>query len=599
MLPMRDTASSSRLGRLKRRTLAAIAAPTALVLGFGALPVAGAQPFSSGLSSGGFSDGVAPGEPPVRSEINTTYPDIANLPAGVKVERVVWKSNRHVELWIKSAAMPEGSHADSDGLMQVEMLLARDWHAKPNQNFPELWALDGLRAREDESGWTIETNIIQQYADKNINVILPVGGQSSFYSDWNEPDNGVHYKWESFLRDELVPILDEGFRSNQKRAVVGLSMGGTAAMNLAQRNPQLFDFVGSFSGYLDLTSPGMPEAIGLAQSDAGGYDSHKMWGPTYSQRWIDNDPKLGLEYLKDKTVYVSSGSGHDPNPDPNLAGIGLEILSRMTSQTFVDEARKADLDVITRFRPSGIHSWEYWQFELTEAWPHIADALEIPEADRGASCTTEGAIADVAGQGLIGACLNDAYGVAGGQAQDFQQGTVYFSEGGGAHMVYGAINARYTELGGPAGWLGFPVNSDPTKGEHTTPDGKGRYIHFENGSIYWTYDTGAHAIPRDMFEEWGRDNYEKGHLGYPVGAAKPVAGGFIQEFERGYVTRNPDNKTHIVRGAIAEKYEEIGAAASELGYPTGNENPRGGESTQEFQHGSIHWTLADGAEVRL
>ena len=107
---------------------------------------------------------------------------------------------------------------------------------------------------------------------------MPVGGESSFYSDWEQEDRGKRYMWETFLTKELIPILDNEYRSNHKRAVTGLSMGGTAAMNLAERNPHLFNFVGSFSGYLDTTTRGMPEAIMAAQRDAGGYDSRKMWG---------------------------------------------------------------------------------------------------------------------------------------------------------------------------------------------------------------------------------------------------------------------------------------------------------------------------------
>ena len=582
---MRDTASSSPFSRLKRRTLAAVAAPTALVLGFGALPVAGAQ--------SSLTDGITPGTPPQRSVIDTTYPDVEGLPAGVEVDRVVWKSPRHIEMWIKSAVMPEGSHADSDGLMQVEMLLARDWHANPERTFPEVWALDGLRAREDESGWTIETNIIQQYADKNVNVILPIGGQSSFYSDWDQPDNGVHYKWESFLHDELVPILDNEFRSNQKRAVVGLSMGGTAAMNLAQRNPQLFDFVGSFSGYLDTTSVGMPQAIAAAQLDAGRFDATKMWGPLGSQRWIDHDPKLGIEALEGKTVYVSSGSGQDPNPNPNAAGIGLEVLSRLTSQTFVDYAQEAGVPVTTKFRPSGIHSWDYWQFELNEAWPYIADALAIPEEDRGADCTVDGAIAEATQQSDIGSCVNDAYPVEGGEAQDFRSGTVYFSEGTGAHALFGLINTKYAELGGPASWLGFPIT-----GERTTPDGVGRYVHFENGSIYWTPGTGAHVIPKDMFDHWETNGWETGDLGYPVGEAVTIDDGLVQEFQGGYLTRNPNGETHhIVHGAIADTYGDMDTARSPLGYPTSEEIQVTGGAFQAFENGNIYWSPQTGAHA--
>lgn len=488
--------------------------------------------------------------------------------------------------------------------VQVQILLARDWHSNPDRNFPEVWALDGLRARDDESGWTIETNIEQFYADKNVNVIMPVGGESSFYADWNEPNNDQHYQWETFLTQELVPVLDNAFRSDTRRAVAGISMGGTAAMNLAQRNPHLFDFVGSFSGYLDTTTPGMPEAITAAQLDAGGYDSQAMWGPFGSQDWIDHDPKLGIEALAGKTVYVSAGNGTDDYGQPdsvargpaNYAGRGLEILSRMSSQTFVNRAAAADVPVVTQFRPSGVHSWEYWQYEMTQAWPYMADALDISQEDRGADCAPVGAIAPVAdaASDRIGSCVNNEYDVADGdgKAQDFRAGTAYWSPETGAQALFGRINARYSEMGGPSSWLGFP-----TTGERNTPDGVGRYVHFENGSIYWTAGTGAYAIPADMFAEWGTTRYEAGDLGYPTAPAVEINGGLVQQFQNGYVVRTPAGDNHWVRGRIAEKYGEINTAESALGFPTSDEILIVGGAFQEFENGNIYWSGDTGAHV--
>ena len=609
---MRDTASSSRSPKTSpkrssavfgRRRAAAVALPTAVLLGLAIVPVVNAQSTSSDLSSNlgssgsSLSDDIRPSDPPVRTPIDTTYPEVEGLPEGVAVNRVDWLGPRYVRVYITSAAMP-------DKEQKVDILLARDWHANPDRTYPELWALDGLRARDDESGWTIETNIQQQFADRNINVVMPIGGESSFYADWQEPDNGTHYMWETFLTEELVPIMDNEFRSNQKRAIVGLSQGGTAAINLAERNPHLFDFVGSYSGYLDTTSTGMPVAIAAAQADAGGYDATKMWGPFYSQGWIDHDPKLGVEALDDMTVYVSSGSGEDDygledsvaQGPANAAGVGLEILSRMTTQTFVDYAEEAGVDVITRFRPSGVHSWEYWQFELNESWPYMADALEISEDDRGADCTPVGAIADATAGGQIGTCINNEYPVGEdgeGRAQDFRTGTAYWSPDTGAYALFGRINTKYAQLDGASGWLGFP-----TTGETATPDGRGRFVHFENGSIYWTASTGAFAIPRDMFEYWGSKGYENSDIGYPVAEAVEIDGGLVQEFENGWLTRHPNGDVHsLVHGAIAEKYGEIGTADSDLGYPTSDEIAIPGGAFQEFDGGNIYWSAQTGAHV--
>lgn len=587
--------------RFSPRQLFAIAAvPTAIAVGVSAAPAGAQSPngLSSSLSSGrGISDGLRPSDPPKRTPLKVEEdPQIDGLPAGVTVDRIEWLTQRRVAVFINSAAMP-------DEPIQVQILLARDWHSRPDAKFPEVWALDGLRARDDENGWTIETNIEQFYADKNVNVILPVGGESSFYSDWQKPDKGKHYKWETFLTKELVPLLNSEYRSNGKRAVVGLSMGGTAAMNLAQRNPHLFDFVGSFSGYLDTTTTGMPTAIKASQLDAGGYNSEAMWGPAGSQDWIDHDPKLGIEALKGKTVYVSSGSGKDDYGLPDSvakgpavpAGVGLEVISRMSTQTFERYAKKAGVPIITRYRPSGVHSWDYWQYEMTQAWPYIADSLGVSKEDRGAECTPIGAIAEATKSGLIGSCVNNEYDVAGGKgkAQEFRGGSAFWSPETGAQLLYGAILAKYNAVGGPGGWLGFPKT-----GELKTPDGKGRFVHFQRGSIYWTPSTGAQAIPGDMFAEWGKSGYERGSLGYPVEEAQAVGGGYVQKFEKGYLTRNPNDKGYFqVFGAIGAKYGEMGTARSDLGFPKSNERKIKGGFFQEFEKGNIYWSPATGAHV--
>ena len=592
-----------RDNRITPTRLTAALLPAALALTLAPSAAVTAQAQSSDLSSlssnRGISDGLRPSDPPKRTPIEVEKnPEIPGLPEGVKVDRIEWITSRRVAVFIKSAAMPKE-------LIQVQILLARDWHSNPTAKFPEVWALDGLRARDDENGWTIETNIEQFYADKNVNVILPVGGESSFYSDWQRENNGKHYKWETFLTKELIPVLNNEFRSNGSRAVVGLSMGGTAAVNLAERNPHLFKFVGSFSGYLDTTTTGMPTAIKAAQMDAGGYNAEAMWGPLGSQDWIDHDPKLGIENLKDMTVYVSSGSGRDDYGNAesvakgraNAAGMGLEVISRLSTQTFVDYASRTSVKPIVRFRPSGVHSWEYWQFEMAQAWPYIANALDVPEADRGSKCNPIGAIAEETKSGVIGTCVNDEYNAGKdgkGKAQDFRGGTAFWSPNTGAHALYGAILAKYNALGGAAGWLGFP-----TTGELQAPDGQGRFVHFENGSVYWTANTGAYAIPGDMFKAWGANGYETGDLKYPVAEANKVGDGYVQKFQGGYLTRNPDGKHYIVHGAIGEKYGEIGTATSELGYPKSNEIAIKGGFFQEFEHGNIYWSAATGAHTIL
>src|ERR1700734_2243313 len=53
-----------------------------------------------------------------------------------------------------------------------------------------VYLLDGLRAQDDFNGWDINTAAFEWYNQSGLSVVMPVGGQSSFYSDWYQPSRG-------------------------------------------------------------------------------------------------------------------------------------------------------------------------------------------------------------------------------------------------------------------------------------------------------------------------------------------------------------------------------------------------------------------------
>src|SRR6185369_16243501 len=74
-----------------------------------------------------------------------------------------------------------------------------------------VYLLDGLRAQDDFSGWDINTPAFEWFYESGVSLVMPVGGQSSFYSDWYQPAKGSNgtttYKWETFLTQELPAYL--------------------------------------------------------------------------------------------------------------------------------------------------------------------------------------------------------------------------------------------------------------------------------------------------------------------------------------------------------------------------------------------------------
>ncbi|MBB1056593.1 esterase family protein [Dietzia sp. B19] len=244
-----------------------------------------------------------------------------------------------------------------------------------------LYLLDGLRAREEWNAWTRDAQAHRIFLQDNITLVMPVGGQVSFYSDWDRPINLggrlLEYKWETFLTSELPGYLAEHFGVNpQNNAIAGLSMGGSAAATLAAKHPTQFKQVSVFSGYMNPTAPGMYTMIPLAMFDQCKCDPFAMWGLPGSPRWGQNDPLLNADKLRDIPMYVTAGSaipGRYDQPSSLQAvfntfnGIILEGLSRGSTIAFQNTLNARPNQATFDYRTTGIHGWGYWNDDLIAA----------------------------------------------------------------------------------------------------------------------------------------------------------------------------------------------------------------------------------------
>ncbi|WP_416381985.1 alpha/beta hydrolase [Nocardia cyriacigeorgica] len=276
-----------------------------------------------------------------------------------------------------------------------------------------VYALDGMRARGDLSGWEIETEVVRELTKWNINVVMPVGGPSSFYADWNGPSDflGLNtgsagsssgsssgsaatgssgwtetlgktntYKWETFLTQHLRWALRDrlGFNPNNN-GVFGLSMGGSAALTLAAYHPDQFSFAGSYSGYLNISAPGMREALRVAMLSAGGYNIDAMappWGP----QWLRMDPFVFAPRLKanNTRLWVAAGSGLPGPADATapldiIQGMPLEALALVNTRAFQVRMMTLGANNVTySFPPVGVHNWRNWESEVSRMIPDLS-----------------------------------------------------------------------------------------------------------------------------------------------------------------------------------------------------------------------------------
>ncbi|MGB3769876.1 MAG: alpha/beta hydrolase family protein [Rhodococcus sp. (in: high G+C Gram-positive bacteria)] len=260
---------------------------------------------------------------------------------------------------------------------------------------PTYYLLNGASGGEDaSSNWPDQTDAQQFFADKNVNVVIPKAGAFSYYTDWlsDDPVLGSN-KWETFLLDELPPLMDQSLGTNGRQAVGGISMAASAVLMLAADRPGFYSSVASFSG-----CPGTSDDLGrawvkLVVESRGDGDTENMWGPDDGPEWPANDALVNAEKLRGTPMYITTGSGL-PGFDENLqsariagdvpmlvnrvlVGGGIEAITDSCTRTFAARLSQLGIPATVKFRDSGTHSWAYWEQDLHESWPMVSTSLGL------------------------------------------------------------------------------------------------------------------------------------------------------------------------------------------------------------------------------
>ena len=256
-------------------------------------------------------------------------------------------------------------------------------------NSPAVYLLDGLRAQDDFNGWDINTPAFEWYYQSGLSVVMPVGGQSSFYSDWYKPAVGkagtFTYKWETFLTQELPAWLAANKSVKPTgSAAVGLSMAGSASLTLAIYHPQQFPYAASLSGFLNLSEGWWPMLVGMSMNDAGGFKTDDMWGPSSDPAWKRNDPMVNMDKLvaNNTRIWIYCGNGTPSDLDSGTSAGNLfnakflEGFTLRTNKTFKDNYIAAGgTNGVFNFPAAGTHSWGYWGSQLQQMKPDIQRVL--------------------------------------------------------------------------------------------------------------------------------------------------------------------------------------------------------------------------------
>lgn len=293
--------------------------------------------------------------------------------------------------------------------MEIEVPNIVQKPANPEAPAPVSYLVNGAGGGEDSATWQAQSDVKKFMSDKQAWTVTPIGGAFSYYTDWQKHDPNVQTRFatetdkpmafETYLAKELPDAFEGKYSTNGKRALSAISMTATSVLTIAQNHPGRFQFIGSYSGCAETSTPAGHAFIEIVTGMRGGANLDNMWGPYPGEGWVNNDPVAQApKFAQQKedgvlpAIYVSTGNGlpgpHESldnwrirNNIPALAnqaivGGVIEAATNYCTANLGRRFNELEIPAHFNFKPAGTHSWGYWQDDLHESWPMLAEAVD-------------------------------------------------------------------------------------------------------------------------------------------------------------------------------------------------------------------------------
>ncbi len=232
--------------------------------------------------------------------------------------------------------------------MPYRVIVPTHYSESAQSRYPVVFLLHGLTGHYNN--WTELTKLANYLAAYDIIVVTPEGGDG-WYTD---SVSSANEKWESYIVKELIPEVDNRFRTlaiREKRAIAGLSMGGFGSLKFGLKYPDKFVLAGSFSGALgaaQITEKQFPGAIGKTIEG--------IFGPVDSETRKSNDifsivRELSPEKMKAiPFIYLDCGT------EDFLFQNNRDFVNLLIEKKVPHEYRQLP----------GVHDWKYWDKQVQE-----------------------------------------------------------------------------------------------------------------------------------------------------------------------------------------------------------------------------------------
>lgn len=220
-------------------------------------------------------------------------------------------------------------------------------------NLPVVYLLHG--GGSDFRVWSNNSDV-SRYAASGLILVMPEGDESYYMNEVEAPEK----KFEDYITKDLIADVESRFparKDRNGRAVIGISMGGFAAVKYALSRPELFCFVGALSPSIDVPF----RHFNIRRVDQW-WKFHTIFGPSGSNERSARDPsKLVLQADPKTTPYIYLTAGEqEPLLQPNR-----QFAARLRKRGFTYEFHT---------KPGG-HDWSQWDTQLPGCFAKLFEII--------------------------------------------------------------------------------------------------------------------------------------------------------------------------------------------------------------------------------
>jgi putative tributyrin esterase len=199
---------------------------------------------------------------------------------------------------------------------------------------------------------------IAKFAQRNVILVMPEGDSSYFMNEVEAKQD----RYEDYVTKDLIEDIDSHFPAStdrKDRAILGVSMGGFAAIKYALTHPDLFAFAGAISPAIDVPS----RRFSWKHADQW-WKFRRIFGPVGSQDRLARDPfalVLGANTQRTPYIYLTAGE-----QEPLLEPI-RRFAARLRERGFAYEFHTI----------SGGHDWGEWNKQIPECFTSLFQHLSL------------------------------------------------------------------------------------------------------------------------------------------------------------------------------------------------------------------------------